>query len=80
MSASSHHTHTPHTRSPHQHTHPPHQQLEEQISVVKYSLPELLAELKHERATGVMAMEKLQQADIGNLFQNKQRRRRGKSE
>jgi len=48
--------------------------------MVKYSLPELLAELKHERATGVMAMEKLQQADIGNLFQNKQRRHRGKSD
>ena len=48
--------------------------------MVKYSLPELLAELKLERATGTLAMEKLQQADIGNLFQSKQRRRRGKSE
>ena len=48
------------------------------ITTVKYSLPELLAELKHERATGVLAMEKLQQADIGNLFLNKQRRSRGK--
>jgi hypothetical protein len=47
---------------------------------VKYSLPELLAELKLERASGVLAMEKLQQADIGNLFQTKQKRRRGKSE
>jgi hypothetical protein len=50
------------------------------IEMVKYSLPELLAELKLERATGTLAMEKLVQADIGNLFQNKQRRRRGKSE
>jgi hypothetical protein len=50
----------------------------EPIMTVKYSLPELLAELKHERATGVLAMEKLQQADIGNLFLNKQRRSRGK--
>jgi hypothetical protein len=50
------------------------------IEMVKYSLPELLAELKLERATGTLAMEKLQQADIGNLFQSKQRRRRGKSE
>jgi hypothetical protein len=50
------------------------------IDMVKYSLPELLAELKLERATGTLAMEKLLQADIGNLFQNKQRRRRGKSE
>jgi hypothetical protein len=52
----------------------------ETIKTVKYSLPELLAELKLERASGVMAMEKLQQADIGNLFQSKQRRTRGKSE
>jgi hypothetical protein len=50
------------------------------ISIVKYSLPELLAELKHERASGVFAMEKMQQADIGNLFKKKQRQRRGKSE
>ena len=50
------------------------------IKTVKYSLPELLAELKHERATSILAMEKLHQADIGSLFQNKQRRRRGKSE
>lgn len=50
------------------------------IEMVKYSLPELLAELKLERATGTLAMEKLLQADIGNLFQSKQRRRRGKSE
>ncbi|MFT3781636.1 MAG: hypothetical protein QM790_06420 [Nibricoccus sp.] len=49
------------------------------ISMVRYSLPELLAELKLERASGTLAMEKLQQSDIGNLFQNKQRRRRGKS-
>jgi hypothetical protein len=52
----------------------------EPIMTVKYSLPELLTELKHERATGILAMEKLQQADIGNLFLNKQRRSRGKSE
>ncbi len=50
------------------------------IAMVKYSLPELLAELKLERSSSILAMEKLQQADIGNLFQNKQRRRRGKSE
>jgi hypothetical protein len=52
----------------------------EPIKTVKYSLPELLAELKLERASGVMAMEKLQQTDIGNLFKSKQRRARGKSE
>jgi hypothetical protein len=52
----------------------------EPIKTVKYSLPELLAELKLERASGMLAMEKLQQADIGNLFQNKPKRRRGTSE
>jgi hypothetical protein len=52
----------------------------EPIKTVKYSLPDLLAELKLERASGVLAMEKLQQDDIGNLFQNKPRRQRGKSE
>jgi len=50
------------------------------IRTVKYSLPELLAELKLERASGVLAMEKLQQTDIVNLFQNKKGRRRGKSD
>lgn len=49
------------------------------INVVKYSLPELLAELRQERTSGVLAMEKLQQVDIGNLFKKKQRHRRGKS-
>jgi hypothetical protein len=52
----------------------------DQIKTVKYSLPELLAELKYERATSILAMEKLHQSDIGNLFQTKQRRRRGKPE
>jgi hypothetical protein len=58
---------------------PPHA-FTDQIKTVKYSLPELLAELKYERATSILAMEKLHQSDIGNLFQSKQRRRRGKSE
>ena len=52
----------------------------ETIKTVKYSLPEMLVELKLERASGVLAMEKLQQADIGNLFKTKPKRRRGKSE
>jgi hypothetical protein len=59
---------------------PPDQPPSDIIATVKYSLPELLAELKLERASGTLAMEKLQQADIGNIFQTKQRRRRGKSE
>jgi hypothetical protein len=52
----------------------------ETIATVKYSLPELLAELKYERAAGTMAMEKLKQTDIGNLFKNKPRRQSGKHE
>ncbi|HRE82115.1 MAG TPA: hypothetical protein PLN52_13790 [Opitutaceae bacterium] len=45
------------------------------LAEVKYSLPELLAELKLERTTGTFAMERLNQMEIGKLFQNKQRRR-----
>lgn len=58
---------------------PPHRD-PDPINIVKYSLPELLAELKHERATGAFAMEKLQQSDIGILFQKRKKERRGKSE
>jgi len=52
----------------------------DRIATVKYSLPELLTELKYERANGTLAMEKLHQADIGNLFKTKPKRHRGKSE
>ena len=38
------------------------------IAEVKYSLPDLLNELKAERATGSFAMEKLDQNEIGKLF------------
>lgn len=48
-----------------------------QVREVRYSLPELLAELELERNTGSFAMEKLDQKEIGKLFENK-RKRRGK--
>lgn len=42
---------------------------------VRYSLPEMLAELKLERATGAFGMEKLDQSEIGKLFKPQPRRR-----
>lgn len=42
---------------------------------IKYSLPDLLEELKAERATGSFAMEKLDQNEIGKLFKTKVPRR-----
>ncbi|WP_404422768.1 hypothetical protein [Nibricoccus sp. IMCC34717] len=54
---------------------------EEKILTVRYSLPEMLEELKHERAAGSLGMERLHQAQITKLFQNnlKPRPRRGKT-
>lgn len=45
------------------------------LAEVRYSLPELLAELRLERTTGSFAMERLNQFEIGKLFQNRQKRR-----
>jgi hypothetical protein len=45
------------------------------ITEVRYSLPEMLEELKTERAVGSFAMEKLDQHEIGKLFQAKTPRR-----
>lgn len=45
------------------------------INEVRYSLPELLSELKLERTTGTFSQEKLHQAEIGKLFQNRKKRR-----
>jgi hypothetical protein len=42
---------------------------------VRYSLPDLLRELKVERAAGTFAMEKLDQNEIGKLFKAKAPRR-----
>ena len=38
------------------------------LTEVKYSLPEMLAELEAERGSAMFAMEKLDQAEIGKLF------------
>jgi hypothetical protein len=45
---------------------------------VKYSLPELLEEIKAERATSGFAMEKLDQREIGKLFKARATRAKGK--
>lgn len=49
------------------------------FSEIRYSLPDLLAELKLERSFGSFAMEKLNQAEIGKLFQSKKKPRGKKS-
>ncbi len=49
------------------------------LAEVRYSLPEMLEELKAERATGTFAMEKLDQFEIGKLFKAKASPRRAKS-
>ncbi len=41
------------------------------IAEVKYSLPEMLEELKAERAASSFAMEKLDQNEIVKLFKSK---------
>jgi hypothetical protein len=45
------------------------------VDEVKYSLPQLLEELKAERAASTFAMEKLDQHEIGKLFKAKAPRR-----
>lgn len=45
------------------------------IAEVRYSLPDLLHELKAERAASTFAMEKLDQHEIGKLFTAKPTRR-----
>lgn len=45
------------------------------IAEVRYSLPQLLEELKAERAASTFAMEKLDQHEIGKLFKAKASRR-----
>lgn len=49
------------------------------LSEVKYSLPEMLAELQTERASGAMSTETLEQAEIMKLFKSKSRAPRAKS-
>ena len=45
------------------------------IAEVRYSLPEMLHELKAERAASTFAMEKLDQHEIGKLFKARTPRR-----
>ena len=46
------------------------------IAEVRYPLPVLLKELVHERTTGSLAMEKLNQSEIARLFTTKKAKRR----
>ena len=41
------------------------------LAEVRYSLPEMLAELDAERGSATFAMEKLEQSEIGKLFKAK---------
>jgi hypothetical protein len=49
------------------------------LTEVRYSLPAMLRELDAERASGVFAMEKLDQLEIGKLFKGRKAPRRVKS-
>jgi len=42
---------------------------------IRYSLPDMLAELQLERSAGSFSQEKLHQVEIGKLFQNRKKRR-----
>ena len=45
------------------------------VAEVRYSLPQILEELKAERSASTFAREKLDQAEIGKLFKAKPTRR-----
>ena len=45
------------------------------LTEVRYSLPQMLAELKLERTTGQFALEKLDQNEIGKLYKARTPRR-----
>jgi len=51
----------------------------EKIAEIRYSLPDLLAELKLDRTTGSFSMEKLDQTEITKLFENHKKRRAKKN-
>ena len=48
------------------------------IAEVKYALPEILEELKAERAAASFAMEQLNQQEIGKIFKTKSTRGKSK--
>ena len=45
------------------------------LAEVRFSLPQMLEELKTERTASSFAMEKLDQSEIGKLFKAKSKRR-----
>ncbi len=49
------------------------------LTEVRYSLPDLLREVKLERDASAFAMEKLEQVEIAKLFQKNRPRRAAKS-
>ena len=49
------------------------------IAEVRYSLPQLLDEIKAERAASTFAMERLDQTEIGKLFKSRAARGKPKS-
>ena len=59
---------------------PDDQPLHAPIVEVRYSLPQLLREVKLERDAPAFAMEKLDQTEIGKLFAKKRSRRATKTE
>ena len=48
------------------------------LAEVRYSLPEILDELKAERASASFAMEQLDQKEIGKIFKSKASRAKSK--
>jgi hypothetical protein len=50
---------------------PPEAPKSSMLAEVRYSLPEMLAELEAERSSASFAMEKLDQSEIGKLFKSK---------
>ena len=48
------------------------------IAEVKYSLPDMLEEIKAERAASSFAMEQLDQQEIGKIFKTKASRAKSK--
>ena len=49
------------------------------LAEVRYSLPEMLAEIRAERSAGTFGMERLDQTEIGKLFKSKAARGKAKA-
>ncbi len=50
------------------------------VAGLRYSLPQMLAEIRTERVSGSYSMEKLDQKEIGKMFKPQKRRRAKPSE